>query len=230
MPQTSSGGVTKQLQPARQKTAFNGLPWPVPPTGRILTSSSVKLNFLIKALGPAHSQRYRTAGGFKRKEHCRKSPCGRPRLSACQGFDQKIQLQEDEVRIRPVGGTGQVEPLNAVFAGLAEALGHPPLDVRGARNGLNLVYRLNDLGLPAVYSSIHTNTKLLKERPGLAQKWIAALAESIYFVEKNPDKNRVAVAKTLKLNDPEALQSAYEAYAKLLVNRRMIVPESTVAE
>ena len=143
---------------------------------------------------------------------------------------RKFNFTEDEVRIRPVGGTGQVEPLNAVFAGLAEAcLVTPPLDVRGARNGLNLVYRLNDLGVPAVYSSIHTNTKLLKERPGLAQKWVAALAESIYFVEKNPDKSKAAVAKALKLNDPEALQSAYEAYAKLLVNRRMIVPESTVA-
>ena len=143
---------------------------------------------------------------------------------------RKFNFTEDEVRIRPVGGTGQVEPLNAVFAGLAEAcLVTPPLDVRGTRNGLNLVYRLNDLGLPAVYSSIHTNTKLLKERPGLAQKWVAALAESIYFVEKNPDKSKAAVAKALKLNDPEALQSAYEAYAKLLVNRRMIVPESTVA-
>src|SRR5215510_2396538 len=143
---------------------------------------------------------------------------------------KKFNFTEDEVRIRPVGGTGQVEPLNAVFAGLAEAcLVTPPLDVRGTRNGLNLVYRLNDLGVPAIYSSLHTNTKLLKDRPGLAQKWVAALAESIYFVEKNPDKSKAAVAKALKLNDHDALQSGYEAYAKLLVNRRMIVPENTVA-
>ena len=143
---------------------------------------------------------------------------------------RKFNFTEDDVKIRPVGGTGQVEPLNAVFAGLAEAcLVTPPLDVRGTRNGLNLVYRLNELSLPAVYSSIHTNIKVLKERPGLAQKWVAALAESIHFVEKNPDKSKAAVGKALKLSDSEALQSAYEAYAKLLVNRRMIVPESTVA-
>ena len=37
------------------------------------------------------------------------------------------------------------------------------------------------------------------------------------------------MSKALKLNDAEALQSAYDAYAKLLVNRRLIVPESTVA-
>ena len=63
----------------------------------------------------------------------------------------------------------------------------------------------------------------------MAQKWVAALAESIHFVEKNPAKGKAAVSKALKLNDTEALQSAYDAYAKLLTNRRLLVPESTVA-
>jgi NitT/TauT family transport system substrate-binding protein len=143
---------------------------------------------------------------------------------------KKLNLSEDEVRIRPVGGTGQVEPFNAMRAGLAEAsLVTPPLDARGRREGFNLIYRLNDLGLPAVYSSLHTNAKTLKERPLLAQRWVAALAESVHFVEKNPDKGKAAVAKALKLTDADALQSAYDAYARLLVNRRLVVPESAVA-
>ncbi len=143
---------------------------------------------------------------------------------------KKFNLTEDEVKIRPVGGTGQVEPFNAMRAGIAEAcLVTLPLDARGRREGFNLVYRLNDLGLPAVYSSLHTNVKTLRERSGLAQKWVAVLAEAIYFVEKNPDKGKAAVSKALRLNDPDALQSAYDAYAKLLVNRRLVVPESTVA-
>ena len=143
---------------------------------------------------------------------------------------KKFNLTEEEVRIRPVGGTGQVEPFNAMRAGLAEAcLVTPPLDARGKREGFNLVYRLNDLGLPAVYSSLHTNSKSLKERPALAQKWVAVLTESIHFVEKNPDKGKASVSKQLRLNDPDALQSAYDAYARLLVNRRMLVPENTVA-
>ena len=142
---------------------------------------------------------------------------------------RKFNLTEDEVKLRTVGGTGQVEPFNAMHAGIAEAaLVTPPLDVRGRRNGFNVVYRLNDLAVPAVYSSLHTNTKSLKERPALVQKWVAAVAESIYFVEKNPDKGKAAVSKVLKLDDQEALQSAYETYAKLLVNRRLVVPESTV--
>lgn len=143
---------------------------------------------------------------------------------------KKFNLSETDVSIRTVGGTGQVEPFNAMQAGIAEAaLVTPPLDVRGRRNGFNVVYRLNDLGLPAVYSSLHTNAKTLKERSTVAQKWVAVLAESIHFVEKNPDKGTAAVSKALKLNDADALQSAYDAYAKLLVNRRLIVPESTVA-
>ena len=143
---------------------------------------------------------------------------------------KKFNLSESDVNIRTVGGTGQVEPFNAMHAGIAEAaLVTPPLDVRVRRNGFNVVYRLNDLGIPAVYSSLHTNAKSLRERPALVQKWTAALAESIHFVEKNPDKGTAAVSKALKLNDAEALQSAYDAYAKLLVNRRLIVPESTVA-
>ena len=143
---------------------------------------------------------------------------------------RKFNLTESEVTIRTVGGTGQVEPFNAMRAGIAEAsLVTPPLDVRGRRDGFNLVYRLNDLGLPAVYSSLHTNSKTLRERSRWAQRWTAALAEAIHFVEKNPDKGKAAVAKALKLNDADALQSAYDAYAKLLVNRRLNVPESSVA-
>ena len=143
---------------------------------------------------------------------------------------KKFNLSENEVNIRTVGGTGQVEPFNAMRAGLAEAaLVTPPLDVRGRRDGFNVTYRLNDLGLPAIYSSLHTNAKTLRERPLWAQKWLAALAESIQFVERNPDKGKAAVSKALKLNDADALQSAYDAYAKLLINRRLVVPDTSVA-
>lgn len=142
---------------------------------------------------------------------------------------KRFNLTESDVKILTVGGTGQVEPFNAMRAGLAEAaLVTPPLDVRGRRDGFNLVYRLNDLGLPALYSSLHTNAKSLKERPAATQKFVAGLAESILFVEKNPEKGKAAVSKALKLDDADALQSAYDAYAKLLVNRRLLVPESTV--
>lgn len=143
---------------------------------------------------------------------------------------KKFNLSEEEVRIRPIGGS-QSERYNAMLQDIVQALViTPPLDVRGKKDGFNLIYNLNDLNLPFIYSSLHTNSKMLRERPWLAQRFIAAMAESIYFVEKNPDKAKGSVGKALKLKDPEALQSSYEAYAKSIINRRMTVPANAVAE
>jgi NitT/TauT family transport system substrate-binding protein len=144
---------------------------------------------------------------------------------------KKFNLTTQEVKLLHIGGTGQIEPYNALLQGLVQAvLLTPPLDVRARRDGLHLLYNLNDLDVPSVYSSIFANSKTLKERPLLVQRFVAVIAESIHFVEKNPEKGRAALAKVLNLNDQEVLQSAYEAYAKALVNRRLIVPANAVVE
>jgi ABC-type nitrate/sulfonate/bicarbonate transport system substrate-binding protein len=103
------------------------------------------------------------------------------------------------------------------------------MDVRARRDGFSLIYNLNQLGVPAIYSSMFTNAKSLKERPVLVQRFVAALAEAVHFLEMNPDKGKAALAKILAIQDQEVLQSAYEAYAKTLVNRRLLVPVDAVA-
>jgi ABC-type nitrate/sulfonate/bicarbonate transport system substrate-binding protein len=70
----------------------------------------------------------------------------------------------------------------------------------------------------------------LKEKPHLVQRFVAAMAESVYFVEKNPDKAKASLSKVLKISESEILQSAYDAYAVSLVNRSMIVPANALAE
>jgi ABC-type nitrate/sulfonate/bicarbonate transport system substrate-binding protein len=143
---------------------------------------------------------------------------------------RKFNLTEEDVKLRPIGGS-QSERYNAMVQDLIQAIiVTPPLDVRGKRDGFNMIYHLNDLNLPFIYSSLHTNSKTLKEKPAVTQRFVAAMAESIHFVEKNPDKGKAAVAKALKLKDPDALQSSYDAYAKSLVNRRLTLPGSAVAE
>ena len=106
----------------------------------------------------------------------------------------------------------------------------PPLEVRGKKDGFNIVYNLKDLGIPFVYSSLHANNKTIATKPLTVQRYVAAMAETLYFTEKNPAKAKASLSKALKLNDPDALQSAYDAYAKRLFNRRMIVPAKVVAE
>jgi NitT/TauT family transport system substrate-binding protein len=147
-----------------------------------------------------------------------------------RAFLKKSNLTEAEVTLRPLGGT-PTERYSALLQDLVQAtLIQPPLDVQGRKDGFNVIYHLNDLGFPFIYSSVFTNSKTLKEKALLVQRFVAALAETVYFVEKNPQPAMAAVGKTLSIKDPEVLQSAYDAYAVRLVNRRMIVPPKLVAE
>jgi NitT/TauT family transport system substrate-binding protein len=143
-------------------------------------------------------------------------------------FVKKFGLEDTQ--IRPVGGS-QPERYTAMLQGTIHAAPFtPPMDARGKKDGFNVIYHLNDLGLPAIYSSLHTNSKSIRERRSTVQRFVAALAETVKFVEENPAKAKAAVAKALKVNDEAVLQSSYEAYAKKLINRRLIVPAAAVAD
>ena len=144
---------------------------------------------------------------------------------------KKFNLTTQEVKLLHIGGTGQLEPYNAMLQGIVQAvLLTPPIDVRAKRDGFLLIYNLNELDVPSVYSSVFTNFKSLKERPVLVQRFVAAIAEAMHFVERNPDTAKAALGKVLSIKDQEILQSAYDAYAKSLVNRRLVVPAKMVVE
>lgn len=143
---------------------------------------------------------------------------------------RKFGLTNDDVTIHPIGGSQQ-ERYQAMVGNVVQAiLVTPPLDIRARSDGFNVIYRLIDLEIPFVYSSLITNYRSLRERPEIVQRMVAALAEAVYFVEKNPDKAKAAVAKAMRTNDPEALQSAYNAYARDIVDRTMIVPGRSITE
>jgi ABC-type nitrate/sulfonate/bicarbonate transport system substrate-binding protein len=145
-------------------------------------------------------------------------------------FLKKHNLSEKEVTLATVGGS-PTERYTALTQDVFQAtLIQPPLDAHGKKDGFNVIYNLNDLGLPFIYSSLFTNTKTWKERPAVVQKAVAALAESIYFVEKNPEPAMASVGKALRLKDADTLRAAYDAYARNLINRSMIIPEKMVAE
>jgi ABC-type nitrate/sulfonate/bicarbonate transport system substrate-binding protein len=142
---------------------------------------------------------------------------------------KKFNLSESEVALRPIGGS-QPERYRAMQQDIVQAIPvPPPLDVRGKKDGFQVIYNLNDLGLPFIYSSLHTNATMLANQRETVQRFVAAMAEAIHFVEKNPDRAKGALSKVLKLTDQDSLQSAYDAYAKALVNRRMVVPANMVA-
>jgi len=147
-----------------------------------------------------------------------------------QAVLKKFNLTTSEVTLRPIGGS-QSERYQAMVADVIQGIViTPPLDVRAKNDGFNVLYRLSNLDLPFIYSSLHANTKIMRERPEVVQKMVAAFAESVYFLEKNPDKAKASIAKALRLKDQEALQSSYNAYAKEIINRSLVIPGRAVAD
>jgi NitT/TauT family transport system substrate-binding protein len=143
---------------------------------------------------------------------------------------RKFGMTPEEVTIHPIGGS-QTERYQAMVGNLVQAiLVTPPLDVRAKHDGFNVIYRLIDLNIPFIYSSLLTSHKMLRERPEIVQRMVAALAETVYFVEKNPDKAKAAIAKAMRVKDEEALQSSYNVYAREIVDRTMVVPAKSVSE
>jgi NitT/TauT family transport system substrate-binding protein len=143
---------------------------------------------------------------------------------------RKLGLTTDDVTIHPIGGSQQ-ERYQAMVGNVVQAiLVTPPLDVRAKSDGFNVIYRLIDLDIPFIYSSLITNYRVLRERPETVQRMVAALAETVYFVEKNPEKAKAAIAKAMRVKDEEALQSSYNVYAKDIVDRTMMVPGKSISE
>lgn len=143
---------------------------------------------------------------------------------------KKFGLSPDAVTIRPIGGS-QGERYLAMAANIVQAVAiTPPMDVRAKNEGFNVLYRLIDLDLPFIYSSVHASNRMLRERPEIVQRMVAAFAEIVHFVEKNPEKAKASIAKMMRTNDEEALQSSYNVYAKEILDRTMVVPGKTVAE
>lgn len=143
---------------------------------------------------------------------------------------KKFGLAPESVMIRPIGGS-QGERYQAMAANVVQGvIITPPMDVRAKNEGYNVLYRLIELDLPFLYSSLHTSHKMLRERPEIVQRMVAAFAEIVHFVEKNPDKAKASIAKAMRVKDDEALQSSYNVYAREILDRTMVVPGRTVAE
>jgi len=135
-----------------------------------------------------------------------------------------------DVTMRPIGGS-QNERYQAMVANLVQGVVvTPPIDVRAKKDGYNVTFRLIDLDIPFIYSSLHATSRTVRERPEMVQRMVAAFAEAIHFVDKNPAKTKTAIAKILRTKDEEALQVSYNVYTKDIVDRRMIVPAQAVSD
>jgi ABC-type nitrate/sulfonate/bicarbonate transport system substrate-binding protein len=135
-----------------------------------------------------------------------------------------------DVTMRPIGGS-QSERFQAMAANIVQGVViTPPLDVRAQHEGYNVIYRLIDLDIPFIYSSLHASTRAIRERPEMVQRIVAAFAEAVNYTERNPVKAKAALAKVMRIKNDEELRVAYQVYSKDIVDRRMLIPGGVVAE
>jgi len=135
-----------------------------------------------------------------------------------------------DVAMRPIGGS-QSERYQAMAANQVQGVViTPPLDVRARNDGYNVTYRLIDMDIPFIYSSLHASSRTIRDRPEMVQRMVAAFAEALSFADRNPAKAKAAIAKIMRIKDEEALQVSYNVYTKEIVDRRMIVPANVVAD
>jgi len=142
---------------------------------------------------------------------------------------QQENIPTDSVQFVPAGG--QTDRYKAVQGGIIDAVNvTPPLEVQAIVDGLNVIYSLKSLPIPFIYSAIHTNSKMLREHPDIVQKFVAGMAESVYFIDQHKQETEQSIAKQLNITDPAALDSAYQAYANDYVNRSVDIPVAAVQD
>src|SRR5258708_486818 len=100
---------------------------------------------------------------------------------------EQEKIPADSVQFVPAGG--QTDRYKAVLGGLVDAVNvTPPLEVQARLDGLNVIYSLKSLPMPFIYSAVHTNARTLRDRPQLAQKFVAAMAEAVHYIDQHKDE------------------------------------------
>jgi len=138
-------------------------------------------------------------------------------------------LPPDYVQYQPAGG--QTERYTNLMAGVVDTVNvTPPLDVQAQHDGLNVIYKMKDLPIPFIYSALHTNSNMIKNHPETVQRFMAAMAESVWWIDGHKQQAEASISKQLGITDQASLDSAYQAYAKDYVNPSIDVPMAAVQE
>lgn len=134
----------------------------------------------------------------------------------------------DSVQLQPAGS--QTDRYKSVLSGLIDAINvTPPLEIQAQKDGLNIVYRYKELSIPN-FSPILVNDKVLKSQPETVQRFVATMAESLWYMDGHKQEVEKSLGKQLKITDPAALDSAYQAYAQDYVNPNVQIPVDAVQD
>ncbi|HLY67318.1 MAG TPA: ABC transporter substrate-binding protein, partial [Chloroflexota bacterium] len=138
-------------------------------------------------------------------------------------------IPANQVTFVPAGG--QTQRYTNLLAGVIDSVNvTPPLEVQAQHDGLNIIYQLKTLPIPFIYSAMHTNDNMLKQHPQTVQRFLAAIAESTWWMQSHKQETEQSISKQLDITDSAALDSAYSAYSKDYANPSIDVPMKAVQD
>ncbi|HLH21941.1 MAG TPA: ABC transporter substrate-binding protein [Chloroflexota bacterium] len=118
----------------------------------------------------------------------------------------------EDVTLVPIGG--QTDRYNALKTGVVDGTTvNPPVNLAAKNEGFREIFNLNDLNFSGVYISLYTGRKTLEQRPRLVERFLAAIVEASAYARANKEFTINLMRKYLQLDDREALEGAYQAYA-----------------
>jgi len=125
---------------------------------------------------------------------------------------RRLGLDPDkDVRLVPRGGNP--ERLAAISQGIAHFTHMPEPFVREAdRLGLRDFLDIGSLKLPFHWNGSLTRARASKTRRSVLARYVRAMVESIHFTKTNKEATKAILAKRLRMDDPEGLERAYNAY------------------
>lgn len=109
---------------------------------------------------------------------------------------------------------GPPDRLAALQSGRVDAvLIQPPLTVRARKAGFHELASLADLGMDYLGTSLVTSRSVIEKKRELVRRVVAAFVEGIHFYKTNKQASLRSISKLMKIDDAEAIEESYNAYA-----------------
>jgi NitT/TauT family transport system substrate-binding protein len=131
---------------------------------------------------------------------------------------------ETDTKIITAGGNP--ERLVALSRGFIQFTIMPEPWVREAEKlGFRDLFDTGSLALPFHWNAVLTRESIIKSKRNLIAKLVRANTEAIHFIKTDKEGTKAIFSKFLKLNDPEGLERAAQAYGKIFPTSTLPTPD-----
>jgi len=122
-------------------------------------------------------------------------------------------------------GTGP-ERLAALSAGRIDATFFNPSEVpQAVKAGFVEVIQMADIGFEVQGSGLATSRSYIKNSRDIVKSALKAYIEGIYFAFANKSATVKSLAKYMRTNDPEVLETSYQNYVKTIARHPVFTPK-----